>query len=240
ITAIAVTSGVSEAELTVADTGCSVAIVHHQLPGIDGLFIAERLGETFGGTLAVLLLAETSEDPGAANALQAGARGYLTRSVTVHLLRLAVHGLAAGGLVLEPSAVADVLTAGHVTAAPETDAARILTPRERVVFDLLAEGLSNAEIAAELSVAASTVKKHVSAVLRKLELRDRQHAAVVGNRRRGPPPAARTDTGTFAPPSNGTSRIILNKPGEALGPRAFERRQTAAARNGRMHPGGQH
>ncbi len=219
----------SEVELTVANAGCAVAVVHHQPPVTDSLCIAAQLGATFGSELATLVLAETAGDPGPEKALRAGARGYLTRSVTVHLLRLAVLGLAAGGLVLEPSAVDDVLAAGPATAVTETDAAHMLTPRERVVFELLAEGLSNAEIAVELSVAASTVKKHVSAVLRKLELRDRQHAAVVGNRRRDPPPVVRADGGPPTP-TNETSRIVLRRPSAARG---------REAANGSRPPSGQ-
>ena len=113
------------------------------------------------------------------DALVAGASGFLLKDVTAERLFDAVRVVAAGEALLAPSVtrrlIGEFARLRPRPAAPEPAA---LTPRETDVLRLIAEGLSNTEIAARLVVGEETVKTHVSRVLRKLGLRDRAQAVV--------------------------------------------------------------
>ncbi|WP_205728886.1 response regulator transcription factor, partial [Frankia sp. B2] len=176
----------------------------------ESIKITRELVTAFGDALAVLILTDTEAGPDPAHAIKAGARGYLTRASAVSILCHAVHCVAARGMVFEPAGVGQILLASRLP-GEGIDVSELLSEREQTVFYLLANGLSNSEIAAELSVAASTVKKHVSAVLRKLDLRDRQQAAVVGNRSRDDP--SRNVPGSGALPAG---RVGLGRQPRAL------------------------
>ena len=131
----------------------------------------------------VLILTTFDLDEYVYDALRAGASGFLLKDVTAERLFDAVRIIAAGDALLAPS-VTRRLISEFARQRPQPAAAVIprldeLTPRETEVLRLLAEGLSNPEIAARLVVTEETVKTHVSRVLRKLDLRDRTQAVVV-------------------------------------------------------------
>jgi DNA-binding NarL/FixJ family response regulator len=151
-----------------------VIILQHQLPILDSCAVVRRLTD-LSEPPGVLVLTADPADPGPGAALAAGARGYLTQEAPVPLLLAAVYAVAVGAVVLDPAA-APALVRSSVPPTGTDSRLRLLSPQERQVLSMLAAGLSNAEIAARLTVAHSTVKKHVSAVLRKLALRDRQQA----------------------------------------------------------------
>jgi DNA-binding NarL/FixJ family response regulator len=115
------------------------------------------------------------------DALAAGASGFLLKDVTAERLFDAVRVIAAGGGLLAPS-VTRRLIAEFARQRPRSPAKAIalsnLTPREVEVLALIAEGLSNPEIAARLTVSDETVKTHVSRLLAKLRLRDRTQAVI--------------------------------------------------------------
>jgi DNA-binding NarL/FixJ family response regulator len=116
------------------------------------------------------------------DALRAGASGFLLKDVTAEQLFHAVRVIAAGEALLAPT-VTRRLIREFASQRPRTDsssAARLatLTPRETQVLRLMAEGLSNPEIAARFVVTEETVKTHVSRILAKLGLRDRTQAVV--------------------------------------------------------------
>ena len=117
------------------------------------------------------------------DALSAGASGFLLKDVTAERLFDAVRVVAAGEALLAPTVTRRLIARVRPAAAPRPPAARpspgALTPRETEVLRLIAEGLSNPEIAARLVVGEETVKTHVSRVLAKLGLRDRTQAVVV-------------------------------------------------------------
>jgi DNA-binding NarL/FixJ family response regulator len=130
----------------------------------------------------VLILTTFGLDEYIVEALRAGASGFITKDVLADELIHAVRVVAAGDALLTPAVTRQLLDRvgrrlpAPVAAAP--GAVTELTEREREVLELLARGMSNAEIAAALCVGDATVKTHVSNVLMKLGLRDRVQAVV--------------------------------------------------------------
>jgi DNA-binding NarL/FixJ family response regulator len=128
----------------------------------------------------VLILTTFDLDEYVYDALRAGASGFLLKDATPEHILDAVRVIGAGDALLAPNVTRRLITefASRSQLRPPPRLAD-LTPREREVFDRLATGLSNAEIAARLHLAEQTVKSHVSSVLLKLGLRDRVQAVVL-------------------------------------------------------------
>jgi DNA-binding NarL/FixJ family response regulator len=149
-----------------------------QMPGLDGLEATRRI--TAGaGAPAVLVLTTFDRDDYLFQALEAGASGFLLKTASPEQLVEAVRVLAAGDALLSPAVTRRVIERFGTREAAGPDAVLdVLTDREADVFRLLAEGLSNAEIAGRLYVGEATVKTHVSNILLKLGVRDRVQAVV--------------------------------------------------------------
>ena len=116
------------------------------------------------------------------DALQAGASGFLLKDVPAEQLVDGIRVVAQGDALLAPSVTKRLIQEFSRTAATQRPAPTSLdelTPRELEVFKLIARGMSNAEIAAELVVSETTVKTHVARVLMKLGVRDRVQAVVL-------------------------------------------------------------
>ena len=126
----------------------------------------------------IVVLTTFELDNRAADAIRAGASGFLLKTATPAQLQDAVRTVHAGNQVLGPNELLGLLNAQFETPHAEPEVLKRLTARERAVFDAVARGLSNAEIADELFASESTVKTHVGAVLRKLDLRDRVQIVV--------------------------------------------------------------
>ncbi|GII52146.1 DNA-binding response regulator [Planotetraspora thailandica] len=157
-----------------------VVLMDVRMPGMDGIEATRRLSGSPGPR--VLILTTFDLDEYVYDALRAGASGFLLKDVTAERLFDAVRVIAAGEALLAP-AVTRRLISEFARQHPRPDAASsaalaALTPRETQVLLLVAEGLSNPEIAARLTVTEETVKTHVSRVLGKLGLRDRTQAVV--------------------------------------------------------------
>lgn len=117
------------------------------------------------------------------DALRAGASGFLLKTDTPTRMIATIRAVAAGEFALGTQTTA--LLVQRYTSGPRPgveDRLRVLTPRERDVFWLLADGLSNSEIAARLFVGEGTVKTHVARILMKLDLRDRVQAVILAHR----------------------------------------------------------
>jgi len=158
-----------------------VVLMDVRMPGMDGVEATWRLRERWPEA-RVIILTTFDDDEYVFEGLRAGARGYLLKDVSGHDLAQAVRTVAAGGALIEPSVARKVVAQFARLAPParpaETGLPEPLSEREREVLQLLAQGLSNREIAARLSLAEGTVKNYVTNVLQKLGARDRTQAAL--------------------------------------------------------------
>jgi len=164
-----------------------VVLMDIRMPGMDGIAATRRIssapGPRGGGSAPRILILTTFDlDEHVYDALDAGASGFLLKDATAERLFDAVRIVAAGEALLAPTVTRRLVAefSRLRVRRREPDAAlQTLTARETEVLRLIAEGLSNPEIASRLVVGEETVKSHVSRVLAKLALRDRTQAVVV-------------------------------------------------------------
>jgi DNA-binding NarL/FixJ family response regulator len=153
-----------------------VVLMDVRMPRLNGIEATRRLAG-HGNGVRVLMLTTFDLDEYVIDAFRAGASGFLLKTAPPHQLVAAVRTVHDGDALLAPASTRRLIEefARPPAAEPALDK---LTGRERDVLRLLARGLTNAEIAAELFVEPSTVKSHVASVLAKLDLRDRVQAVV--------------------------------------------------------------
>jgi DNA-binding NarL/FixJ family response regulator len=160
-----------------------VILMDVRMPNVDGVEATRRLA-AIGSHARVLILTTFDLDEYVYEALRAGASGFLLKDVQPAQLVDAVRVVAAGEALLAPTVTRRLLD-HFADALPSTQARPLpselarLTERELEILKLLAEGHSNAELAEQLFLSETTVKTHVSSVLRKLGLRDRVQAVVL-------------------------------------------------------------
>ena len=166
-----------EAVQAVAAHRPDVALLDVRMPRCDGLTATRRI--VAEGATKVLVLTTFGQDEVLFEALQAGAQGFLLKDTRPEDLLAAVHAVAAGEARLDPAVTAAVVAhvRRHGTRATAHPVDR-LTSREREVLVLIAQGLSNAEVADRLVVSTGTVKTHVASLLAKLGARDRVQAVI--------------------------------------------------------------
>ena len=158
-----------------------VIVMDVRMPRMDGIEATRQLVGPEPGGPRILILTTFDLDEYVYDALRAGASGFLLKDVTAERLFDAVRVIAAGDALLAPTVTRRLISEfalQHRTAGAPPTALSSLTGREREVLRLMAEGLSNLEIAARLVVTEETVKTHVSRVLSKLGVRDRTQAVV--------------------------------------------------------------
>jgi DNA-binding NarL/FixJ family response regulator len=174
----------AEAVRLVAEGQVDVVLMDVRMPGMDGIEATSLIVAANPDT-KVLILTTFDLDEYAFAGLRAGASGFLLKNAQPDELLAAIRSVAAGDAVVAPritrrllDTFASQLPTDGGSRARADEAVEALTARERSVLVLLARGLSNAEIAAELNLAEATVKTHVSRILLKLGLRDRVQAVV--------------------------------------------------------------
>jgi DNA-binding NarL/FixJ family response regulator len=157
-----------------------VILLDVRMPNLDGIEATKRIVASGSGT-RILVLTTFELDEYVYAAIRAGARGFLLKDVRPGELVDAIRVVASGNALLGPSAVERLLRRFSVpidNRRIDSVAVGSLTDREAETLRLLANGLSNAEIAATLVVSETTVKTHVSNLLRKLGVRDRVQAVI--------------------------------------------------------------
>ncbi|MFN8188317.1 MAG: response regulator transcription factor [Gaiellales bacterium] len=149
-----------------------VVVMDIRMPGMDGLEATKQLNERLPDT-NVLLFTAFSERSLLGRGLDAGARGYLLKEASNETLVRAIEKVAAGEGYVDPALMPTFLS---------RDTQDLLTPREREILQLLANGDSNADVAAKLFISQETVKSHVRHILAKLEADTRTHAVAIAIR----------------------------------------------------------
>jgi DNA-binding NarL/FixJ family response regulator len=168
-----------EAVELAALTTPDVILMDVRMPELDGVEATRRILET-GSQARVLILTTFDLDEHVFEAIRAGASGFLLKDVRPTQFVDAIHVVAAGEALLAPTVTRRLLDRFARRLDDERPVPTLdgLTGREREILALVASGFSNAEIAERLVVGESTVKTHVSSVLRKLQVRDRVQAVI--------------------------------------------------------------
>jgi len=160
-----------------------VVLMDIRMPELDGveatrqIFAPERVARR-RTPVRVVVLTTFNLDDRAATAIRHGASGFLLKDTTPAMLCDAIRTVYAGNAVLAPTDLSTLLDGQFQARVPVPPAYSLLTEKEREVFTAVARGLSNTEIAARIYASESTVKTHVGAILRKLDLRDRVQIVV--------------------------------------------------------------
>ena len=149
-----------------------VVIMDVRMPGMDGLEATKQLTEKLPDT-AVLIFTAYSERSLLGRGLESGAKGYILKEAPHQTLLRAIEKVAAGDGYVDPALMPAFLT---------KERENMLTAREREILQLLADGMSNADVAAKLFISQETVKSHVRHILSKLEADTRTHAVAIALR----------------------------------------------------------
>ncbi len=167
----AAANGVEAVDL-VAQGNVDVVLMDLRMPVLDGTQATARITADFP-KVAVLVLTTYADDASIANALRAGARGYLTKDAGRAEIGAALRSTAAGQSTFDPEVTKRLVVGLTPSADPGSDG---LTARETEVLRLIAQGLSNPEIAGQLFISEATVKTHINNTFAKIGARHRAEA----------------------------------------------------------------
>jgi DNA-binding NarL/FixJ family response regulator len=164
-----------------------IVLMDVRMPGMDGVtatrtIASDQFSRNPDAPVKVLMLTTYNEQDSVYHALRAGASGFLLKAAVPEELVRAVRNVAMGNGWLDPAVTAELISefaSRHDPLRPTPAEMSELTSRERQVLSLVAQGLSNTEIAADLVISEATVKTHFGRILMKLRLRDRAQAVVV-------------------------------------------------------------
>ncbi|WP_133854018.1 response regulator [Labedaea rhizosphaerae] len=158
-----------------------VVLMDLRMPRVNGIEATRQLA----GEVHVIALTTYDDDQSVVEALRAGARGYLTKDAGADEIKAAIEAVMAGGAAIDPAVqrhVVDAIASGPPE--PPTELPDGLTQREVEVLGLMADGMSNSEIAEHLVISMATVKSHVNHLLAKIGARDRAQAVAYAFRAR--------------------------------------------------------
>ena len=156
-----------------------VVLMDVRMPVMDGV-AATRLLQEQAPDIKILILTTFDDDEYITKAMAYGAKGYLLKDTPSEELATAIRSIHKGYIQIGPG-LFDKLMVGNSHPSPPPELAE-LTPREREVLSLIAQGCNNREIAQSLFISERTVKNHVNSILHRLNLRDRTQAAIWANR----------------------------------------------------------
>jgi len=173
-----------DALVRVGEFNPDVVLLDVNMPGIGGVEAARRL-HTVQPELGIVMLTVSEKESDLFTAIRAGARGYLLKNMNSQDLITAIQHVAAGGAMIAPPMAVKLLSEFAAGASKPDDAppSEGLSAREHQVLELVAQGLSNKEIATQLALSPHTVKAHLRTILDKLHLRSRAEAAAWAARR---------------------------------------------------------
>ncbi|MEV6522695.1 response regulator transcription factor [Longispora sp. NPDC051575] len=174
VTVVATAADGLAAVAAVAEHAPDVVLMDLRMPRCDGVEATRRVRAEYPGT-QVVVLTTYADDADILAALRAGARGYLTKDAGVEEITRALRRVAGGQADLDPDVqrkLLELIPGEHLRAPVAHD----LTDREVEVLRLIAQGLSNPDIAGRLFISEATVKTHVNHIFAKLEVRDRAQA----------------------------------------------------------------
>ena len=179
---VAVAADGARAIELVAETTPDIVLMDLNMPGVTGVQATRRIREQFPA-VKVLVLTTYDAEEWVFDAIRAGASGYLLKDAPRADLVRAVHGTLAGRTFVDPAVAGKLFTQiADATTVRDTTLASTLSERERDVLRLLAQGLSNAEIANRLYLSEGTIRNYVSALFEKLGVTDRTRAALIAVR----------------------------------------------------------
>jgi DNA-binding NarL/FixJ family response regulator len=164
-----------EAQLTRPD----VIVMDVQMPSMDGVEATRHLTGLLPD-VAVLVVTMFDDDETVLSAMRAGARGYMLKGAQQEEILAAIRSVAAGQVVIGPGIAGRLI--GYLSTPPRDTAFPQLTPREREILDLIAQGHSNGGIAGRLGLAAKTVGNHVSAIFAKLRVASRSEVITLARK----------------------------------------------------------
>ena len=159
-----------------------VILMDLRMPRMDGVEATSRLR---GSGIKVVVLTTYADDRSVIDALRAGAVGYLTKDASAEEIQQALERVVSGQAALDPAVqhlLIEAITSSGPSSAPASSLPDGLTAREAEVLALIAEGLSNPDIAARLVVSEATVKSHINHLLPKIGARDRAQAVAYAYR----------------------------------------------------------
>jgi DNA-binding NarL/FixJ family response regulator len=159
-----------------------------RMPVMDGVAAIKKLSEQFS-FIPVLVLSTFDDDEYITQAMQFGAKGYLLKDTAIEDIAVAIRTAIKGYTQLGPGLFQKFLTSSCQYDSPSQELSttlQALSPREKEVLSLIAQGASNKEIAQKLYIAERTVKAHVTSILSQLNLRDRTQAAILATQYRLP------------------------------------------------------
>jgi DNA-binding NarL/FixJ family response regulator len=167
----------SEAVRLANELALDVVVMDVSMPILDGVEATRRI-HAVHPQLPIVVLTMHGEDAQRREAIGAGATGFLTKDVSMQDVVRTVHQAAGGDVALSPELASTILTELR---APDARTSP-LTPREEEVLQLIADGLSTTEVAAQLFISGKTVKNHLASIYDKLDARDRTQAVLAAVR----------------------------------------------------------
>ncbi|WP_053702517.1 response regulator [Streptomyces sp. WM6368] len=160
-----------------------VAIMDIRMPGMDGIEATRRINADPESKTRVLVLTTFDDDEYVYGALRAGASGFLVKDMPLKTILDGIRVVASGDALIAPSItrrlIAEFAARPEPAAAARRGVVDVITEREREVLTHVGRGLSNAEIAEELTISVATAKAHVARLFTKLDARDRVHLVIL-------------------------------------------------------------